>query len=96
MSSTIVAMSLLMLLAACGEAPPTDTPSAPPLPAPHRGVYPGISASLVIDPDALDNYADPVMPVHLRQLVELDKTPVGNPSTYAGATLGRVLFFDAS
>lgn len=88
---TILTTSLLVA-AGCGESARTDIPVEPP--ASRRGVYPGISASLTIDADALDNYADPFMPVHLRQLAPLDNTPADNPITDAGATLGRVLFFD--
>lgn len=42
------------------------------------------------------NYANPVLPAHLRApaIVAQDNTPATNPVTNAGATLGRVLFYD--
>lgn len=42
------------------------------------------------------NYADPALPAHLRTpLIQgQDNTPFDNPVTDAGATLGRVLFYD--
>ncbi len=42
------------------------------------------------------NYANPPLPAHLLDpaVVATDNTPPGNPTTDAGATLGRVLFYD--
>lgn len=42
------------------------------------------------------NYANPALPAHLLtpQIQGQDNTPVDNPVTDAGATLGRVLFYD--
>jgi cytochrome c peroxidase len=44
---------------------------------------------------ALDNYASPALPAYYDANVAApDNTPAGNPVTDAGATLGRVLFYD--
>lgn len=41
------------------------------------------------------NYANVSYPAHIQQAIDaLDNTPANNPLTDAGATLGRVLFFD--
>ncbi len=47
-------------------------------------------------PDSHYNYADPNLPNHFRggRINNLDNTPNNNPVTDAGATLGRVLFYD--
>ena len=47
-------------------------------------------------PDTPYNYANPNLPDHFetRQVTNLDNTPNNNPVTDAGATLGRVLFYD--
>src|SRR5262249_18312896 len=47
-------------------------------------------------PEAPDNYANPDLPAHFRTQAarRFDNTPASNPVTHAGATLGRVLFYD--
>ena len=47
-------------------------------------------------PDTYFNYADITLPPHLQlpNVQDTDNTPPGNPITDAGATLGRVLFYD--
>jgi cytochrome c peroxidase len=47
-------------------------------------------------PATLFNYANPQLPAHFSAgaLVAIDTTPAANPTTDAGATLGRVLFYD--
>lgn len=47
-------------------------------------------------PDSLENYANPDLPAHFEtgRIRSLDNTPADNPVTDAGATLGRVLFYD--
>ncbi|HQU58177.1 MAG TPA: hypothetical protein PLU64_03250, partial [Saprospiraceae bacterium] len=47
-------------------------------------------------PEEYFNYANIELPPHLQtpNLQTLDNTPAGNPITDAGATLGRVLFYD--
>lgn len=49
-------------------------------------------------PAALDNYADIKLPAHFNNdfVHGLDNTPLTNPTTDAGATLGRVLFYDTA
>jgi cytochrome c peroxidase len=53
-------------------------------------------ADATILPAALDNYVNLQLPPHLRAPVirDQDNTPIDNPATDAGATLGRVLFYD--
>jgi len=88
---TFLASVCCLLLAACGESAPTAV--APPTDPPTT--FTGIRAALVIDPEALPNYAAPVLPAHYAGLIG---GPQDNgrtaPVTNAGATLGRVLFFD--
>lgn len=47
-------------------------------------------------PATLDEYANPGLPAHFTApaVAGLDNTPPNNPITNAGATLGRVLFYD--
>jgi cytochrome c peroxidase len=47
-------------------------------------------------PDPPFRYANPELPAHFRTafVQGLDHTPLANPTTDAGATLGRVLFYD--
>ncbi len=47
-------------------------------------------------PINLDNYSDVQLPDHFLtpEILALDNTPLDNPTTDAGATLGRVLFYD--
>jgi cytochrome c peroxidase len=47
-------------------------------------------------PDKLDNYASLDLPAHFKTpgARRFDNTPTSNPVTDAGATLGRVLFYD--
>ncbi|MFP6864583.1 MAG: cytochrome-c peroxidase, partial [Roseibacillus sp.] len=47
-------------------------------------------------PATPDNFANPTLPLHLLAppILAQDNTPANNPITDAGATLGRVLFYD--
>ncbi len=49
-------------------------------------------------PTEFYNYANPNLPNHFRmgQVAQIDNTPGNNQVTNAGATLGRVLFYDVS
>ncbi|WP_265595076.1 cytochrome c peroxidase [Haloferula sp. BvORR071] len=51
--------------------------------------------ALILPPTAF-NYANPTLPAHLLtpQIRGQDNTPLSNPTTNAGAALGRVLFYD--
>lgn len=54
-----------------------------------------IKQYLNIDLDQLDNYANPNYPVHYdNNILQNDNAPSINTVTDAGATLGRVLFYD--
>ncbi|QJB32404.1 cytochrome-c peroxidase [Chitinophaga oryzae] len=65
-----------------GQEPPVNTPGAPNLPAtPYDYVN-------------TRNNMPPYMKAFLSGRTDLDNTPAGNPITNAGATLGRVLFYD--
>lgn len=90
--SATLAVLALSALAGCSGERGFDAPVAPPVAV--GGGFPGIRASLTIDPSGLERYATPFMPSHLSRLADLDNTPADNPITDAGATLGRVLFFD--
>ena len=54
------------------------------------------AASALLLPETFFNYANPTLPPHLLAPVILaqDNTPAANPTTNAGATLGRALFYD--
>jgi cytochrome c peroxidase len=73
--------ALLLVLAACAE-------NATPSPMPMDDTAP-------ILPDTPLAYARPLPPHVMRSIGPgVDNMPAGNPITDAGATLGRVLFFD--
>jgi cytochrome c peroxidase len=57
---------------------------------------PAAKARTLRMPDTPYRYADPELPVHFqsRAVRDLDNTPRDNPTTDAGAALGRVLFYD--
>ena len=56
-----------------------------------------ISQYLNIDLSNIDNYTDINYPVHYdANVLQNDNTPITNPLTDLGATLGRVLFYDQS
>ncbi len=77
---------LLVVLSACGDAgtAPADGPS-----------FPGVAAVLNLDLNRLPGYGSPTWPVHYDAAATgTDNTPASNPVTDAGATLGRVLFYD--
>src|SRR5215210_7411034 len=59
-------------------------------------LWSGAAARTVLTlPDTPYHYADVELPAHFAQPGgSTDNTPVDNPITDAGATLGRVLFYD--
>ncbi len=83
---------LLLLSNACSGSQDVDT---------NGDVNPGTGPDL---PSELYNYENPPLPAHFsveserfhmqRPLMDVDNTPSTNPTTNAGATLGRVLFYD--
>ncbi len=87
---------LLVVLAGCGsdgtpiiQSPVVITP--PPAPVPLVGV----TAALTISPTQLPNYATPTLPAHYAGLIGSNTDNGRNaPITNAGATLGRVLFYE--
>jgi len=78
-----------LLLAGCSDGGDSTGPT----PGPDAQEI--VSRYLTIDLDTPDSY-QPVFPAHYppSQLDSLDNTPLGNPVTDRGATLGRVLFHD--
>ena len=54
-----------------------------------------VDAALLL-PATVDRYANPLLPASFSQqpILGQDNTPAANPTTDAGATLGRVLFYD--
>jgi cytochrome c peroxidase len=81
-----LACSLAIVASACSDATTTVAPTAEEL---------AISTALNLNPRALPNYANQPLPAYYA--VAATRESVGlsaNPITNAGATLGRVLFFD--
>lgn len=62
------------------------------LPLSAQEVDPGTASGAVLDLTNLYSYAEQPVP----DGINLDNTPLNNPITDAGATLGRVLFYDRS
>lgn len=64
--------------------------------APRAPDFAPVRAALTIDPEQLPNYANVTLPYFYYDWVinRDDREPLSNPLTDAGATLGRVLFFD--
>ena len=86
--------TLSVFVAAVALADRVEAAGAP-APAPKLVTPPAVSAVLSIDLGQLPNYAKPVLPVHYDAAVlQQSNAPAGNPVTNAGATLGRVLFWD--
>jgi cytochrome c peroxidase len=83
----LIAGALAALLGCGGEAATAVTGNS--------SSFPGVTASLTLDLTRLANYANPTYPVHYDGAVRgQDNAPAGNVVSDAGATLGRVLFFD--
>jgi len=92
-----LALVIIVLAAtACGgETAATTGPVAPSTPTvPTPPSFPGITAALNIDPNNLPDYLGGLPAYYAGAVTSTDNTPPGNPTTNAGATLGRVLFFD--
>lgn len=105
-----VVVCLGWLLAAAGTlqtataAPPPPPPLVLSAPSQTNGARPTpltqaelavVRQFLVVDLNNLHNYAAPSLPVHYdADLLRTDNTPPDNRITNAGATLGRVLFYD--
>ncbi|MBX3173697.1 MAG: hypothetical protein KF709_04760 [Gemmatimonadaceae bacterium] len=83
---TYHALLLASLGAACSDATL----------APVDDGFAAVTAVLTVDPRALPNYAAQVLPAYYTppQLQREEQNPLGNTLTNAGATLGRVLFYD--
>lgn len=63
---------------------------------PARQTVPSTVTTALLLPAVAANYADPVLPPPFlqRPIIDQDNTPPDNPVSDAGATLGRVLFYD--
>ena len=82
---------LFLTLAGCGGSSDAAAPVTPAV------RYPGIAAALTLNPEKLLDYARASRPINFtaEQLRLQDNMPgSNNPTTNAGATLGRVLFYD--
>ncbi len=86
MLTGMLALSALLASAADGRAQPATAP-------PPKEVAKARTLKL---PETPYQYADIELPAHFkaRAVRDLDNTPRDNPITDAGATLGRVLFYD--
>jgi cytochrome c peroxidase len=93
MKSLLASVCCFLLVACGGDTPATPTPD--PVPPVTPGSFPAIRASLIVDPEALPNYAAPTLPAYYAGLIGGPQDNGRNaPVSDAGATLGRVLFFD--
>jgi cytochrome c peroxidase len=83
-------LSLVAVLAAgaCGDAA-TGTES---------DEFAAVRDALTINPQAPPNYSAQALPAFYRpgMVLREDRTPLANPTTDAGALLGRVLFYDVN
>jgi cytochrome c peroxidase len=63
---------------------------------PDQQTSPNTLSNALLLPGTLANYANPTLPPPFLQqpILGQDNTPANNPVTNAGATLGRVLFYD--
>ncbi len=89
----------LVAIVGCSDTGPTSVTDTPivvtPPPPPAATPFPGITAALTLDPTQLLNYATPTLPAHYAGLIgSLTDNGRTAPVTNAGATLGRVLFYD--
>ncbi len=90
------------LLPACGPVdgstgPGTTPGGSDPVPTmPSYGPLPSAVTDVLNLPNTPDNYANLDLPAHFRSAYvrASDNTPANNAITDAGATLGRVLFYD--
>lgn len=96
-----VLLGCAALMPACGpvDGSTSPDPSGDPNPMPSAPVYaplPSAVTDVLNVPNTPDNYANPSLPAHFRSAYvrASDNTPANNPITDAGATLGRVLFYD--
>lgn len=86
MSRPLSLACVLLVVAACVDSTaPSEQPDWTP-----------VTDVLVIDPTALPNYASPTFPAYYvgGVITREVRIPLTNPISNAGATLGRVLFFD--
>ena len=90
------ALSMLLVLAACGEGSGTDVtaPNVTPTPVLDTAGNGAVIAALRIDPTALPSYAVVLPATFAPPVLQREERTVGAPITDAGATLGRVLFFE--
>ncbi len=94
-SLTLCCASALAQPPARPAPPPATPPATPPTTAalPASGLA-AIRDALNLDLNNLFNYASPVLPAYYSGPAARDNTPPDNRTTDAGATLGRVLFYD--
>lgn len=88
----LFALFPLLLVFACQDDPAVEVPVLDPEAAHAQAILDGY---LQIQLAQLPNYADPDYPVHYDAMIQAtDNSPADNRVTDAGATLGRVLFYD--
>jgi cytochrome c peroxidase len=95
--SALALTSAFLLSTGCGSTSTTGVSTDAPDPKPGDGP---------VLPSTPLNYANPEIPAHFfvesegmhgqLPLMDSDNTPASNPTTDAGATLGRVLFYDVN
>jgi cytochrome c peroxidase len=89
---------IAILTVGCAGSEPTgiDDGSGAPTPIVMDTAGNGaVVAALIIDPTALPNYASQALPAsYAPPVLQREDRTVGDPITDAGATLGRVLFFE--
>jgi cytochrome c peroxidase len=88
LSLGLLALALVRAGSGSAAAPAGDTEARP-------AVKPSTDRTLRL-PEVPHRYADPDLPAHFKTAAarRFDNTPADNPVTDAGATLGRVLFYD--
>lgn len=92
----LVGLLVLLAAVACSGAEPTgviETPVTPPTVVDTAGNG-AVRAALLIEPTALPSYAVTLPATFVPPVLQREDRTVNAPITDAGATLGRVLFFE--
>src|SRR5471032_2395363 len=93
----ITSIAILFSVASTSAQPNPFLKKAPEEKAVEKAPAEKAGPRTLVLPETPYKYANLELPAHFktRAVRDLDNTPLSNPITDAGATLGRVLFYDA-